>query len=235
MSELIRVLNDTVDSILSFLRGLYGCEVDNLVINAPNVRIAQVLGDHQEGNSYLEVEYVWIKDSKTTHLPYFDAQAFFPNLLKYIITNSGVKFIKRDDFSSMPKLQTLNLVDNMIEDVPEDALYDLDSLVDFFIDKNKIKTFPTYLLNNAPMFMRFMATNNSIELLEAEFFKKNPVLKIVNLDNNKISKIKVNFRPFKNLKKLDLKNNTCIDSYYNDWRKYKSVSILQDEIEQLCK
>lgn len=224
-----------VNLLYYLLSGLYGCEVEKIVIDSPNTRIAQIAGEHPEGNTYLEVEYVWIKDSNTPYLPYFDAQAFFPNLLKYIITNSNVQVIKREDFSSMPKLQTLNLVDNKIELIPEDALYDIGGLIDFFIDNNKIKKLPEYLLNHAPMFQRFMAQNNSIEAIEKDFFKNNPILKIVSLENNKIAKVKVDFRPFRNLKKLGLKNNTCIDSYYNDWRKYKSVLIIQDEIETLCK
>lgn len=135
----------------------------------------------------------------------------------------------------MPKLQALNLADNQIEDIPEDTFYDIPDLIDLFVEKNKIRKFPTYLLNHAAQFQRFMAQNNSIEAIEADFFKNNPILKIVNLENNKISKIRVDFRPFKNLKKLDLKNNTCIDTYYNDWRKFKSVSLVQDDIDKQCR
>lgn len=232
---MFKICSKSIGIFISLFSGLYGCEVEKIVIDTPNTRIAQIAGEHVDGNTYLEVEYVWIKDSNTPFLPFFDAQAFFPNLLKYIITNSNLRVIKREDFSSMPKLQTLNLADNKIDQIPEDALYDLGALVDFFVEKNNIRKFPTYLLNHAPMFQRFMAQNNSIEEIEADFFKNNPILKIVALDNNKIQKIRVDFRPFKNLKKLDLKNNTCIDSYYNDWRKYKSVPLLQDEIDKLCR
>lgn len=215
--------------------GLYGCEVENLVVNSPNVRVASVTGQHQDRNSNKEVEYVWIKNSRVSHLPRFDAGIFFPSLLKYIVNNSGLKFIERDDFSGMPKLETLNLSENEIEEIPEDTLYDLDELVDFFVDNNKVRTLPKNLLSHAAMFQRFKASNNSIEGIDGDFFKSNHELKIVSLDNNKLHKIHVDFRPFRNLKKVDLLNNPCVSTNYNDWRKYKSQSIIQKEIESSCK
>lgn len=199
------------------------------------MRIAYVHGLHQEGSTNLEVEYVWIKDSQVTHLPHFDAQVFFPNLLKYIVSGSQLKFIKREDFSGMPKLQTLNLDSNIIEAIPEDALYDLPNLVDFFIDDNKLKALPTYLLNHALMFQRFKASNNSIEVLEADFLKNNHILKILSMDNNKLKQIRVDFKPYKNLKKLDLLNNVCVNTSFNDWRKKNTVPSVQSEIDSRCR
>jgi len=217
------------------LEGLYGCEVENLIINSPNVRIASVSGQHQDRNANSEVEYVWIRNGQVSRLPRFDAGLFFPNLVKYLITSSGVKFIERDDFSGMPKLETLNLANNDIEEVPEDTLFDLNELVDFFVENNKIRTLPSTLLSHAPMFQRFKATNNSLEELGTGFFKNNHALKIVSLDNNRLHRILVDFRPFKNLKKIDLLNNPCISTNFNDWRKLKSVPIIQKEIERTCK
>lgn len=220
--------------IYRYFSGLYGCEVEKLVIDTPNYRIANIHGKHPEGSTNLEVQYVWIKDSKVTYLPHFDANIFFPGFLKYIITGSGLKYVKRDDFAGMPKLETLNLDFNLIETMPEDTLYDLNALVDFFIEGNRIKTFPTYLLSKAPLFQRFRASNNSLESMDADFFKGNPVLKIVTINNNKLTRIGVDFRNYKNLKRIDLGNNTCIDTNYNDWRKYKSAAIVQSEIEATC-
>lgn len=216
-------------------RGLYGCEVENLVINSPNIRIASVSGQHTERNSNQEVEYVWIKSSRVTHLPRFDAPIFFPKLVKYLVTGSGVKFVEREDFSAMTKLETLDLSNNEIEEIPEDALFDLGELVDFFIDNNKIRALSGRLLSQAHNFQRFKASNNSLEILDTEFFNGNPSLKIVSLDNNRLHKIRVDFRPFRNLKKLDFLNNACVNTNYNDWRKYKSIVIVQKEIESSCR
>ena len=222
------------NEVLNF-SGLYGCEVEKLVIDTPNYRIANIHGKHQEGQTNLEVQYVWIKNSQTTHLPHFDAEVFFPSFLKYIITTSQLKFIKRDDFSGMPKLEQLNIADNLIESMPEDTLYDLSNLVDLFIEKNKLTSLPQYLLSKAPLFQRFKASNNSIQALEADFFKQNPILKIASMENNKLQRVSVNFRIFKNLKRADLQNNTCIDTYYNDWRKYQSADKLMQVIEAQCR
>lgn len=220
---------------MQIIRGLYGCEVENLVINSPNIRIASVSGQHTERNSNQEVEYVWIRNSRVTHLPRFDSPIFFPNMVKYLVTASGVKFIERDDFSAMSKLETLDLSNNEIEEIPEDAFYDLSELVDLFIDNNRVKALSGRLLNNAHFFQRFKASNNSLEILESEFFTGNPSLKIVSLDNNKLHKIRVDFRPFRNLKKIDLLNNPCVSTNFNDWRKYKTVVIVQKEIESTCR
>ncbi|CRK96377.1 CLUMA_CG009794, isoform A [Clunio marinus] len=214
--------------------GLYGCEVENLIINSPNVRIASISGLHEDNMDNSAVEYVWIKDSQTSHLPRFDAGIFFPHLIKYLITNSGLKFISRDDFSGMPKLETLDLSHNELKEIPEDTLYDLNELVDLYIENNQFKNLPENLLSHAPAFQRFKATNNTLEILPANFFKANHALKILSLDNNKLHKIFVDFRPFRNLKKIDLLNNRCISTNFNDWRRYKSVLIVQKEIESAC-
>lgn len=215
--------------------GYYGCEIENLVVDTPYVRVAGVSGQHVAGNTSKNVEYVWIKNSRTPFLPHFDSRIYFPNLLKYIINDSGLKSIARDNFVGMPKVQTLDLNNNDLETLAEDALYDMKHLVDLYLDNNKLKSLPPKLLSEAPEFQRFKATNNSLTSIDAEFFKQNPILKIVTIDNNKLEKINSDFRGYDNLKRIDLQGNTCIDSYYNDWRKYKTAEIIQKEIEATCR
>lgn len=221
--------------ILQSFSGLYGCEAENVIIDSPDVRIASIGGRLEQGKSNSDVQYVWIKNSKTTYLPNFEAGIFFPNLLKYLVTESGLKSVQRDNFAGLPKLETLDLSGNEIQDIPEDAFHDNVELVDFFVSNNNLKTLPANLLANAPNFQRFIAANNTLESLEADLFKRNPILKIVNLENNRLRRINVDFTPFGNLKKIDLANNACIDTFYNDWRHVKSAAIVQKEIDSSCK
>jgi len=216
------------------LEGLYGCEVEHFVVNSPSVRIASVSGQHQDRNSNAEVEYVWIKNSQVPYLPRFDAGIFFPKLKKYLVTDSGVKFVERNDFSGMPNLETLDLSNNDIEEIPDDTLFDLNELVDLFLDNNKFKAVPPKLLSHASSFQRFKANNNSIEIIDTDFFKNNSNLKIVSLDNNRLHKIDVDFRPFRNLKKVDLLNNACVSTNFNDWRRLKTAAIITKEIQETC-
>lgn len=216
-------------------RGLYGCEAENVVIDSPDVRIASIAGETTDGKSHSDVQYVWIKNSKTTYLPNFEGGIFFPNLLKYLVTGSGLKSVRRDNFAGLPKLETLDLSGNELQKIPEDALQDNHELVDLFVNNNNLKNLPANLLSKAINFQRLMAANNSLETLEADLFKHTPILKIVNLENNRLQKINVDFTPFGNLKKIDLVNNVCIDTSYNDWRHYKSAAIVQKEINASCK
>lgn len=202
-------------------------------VHTHNIRIANISGDHTEKFSNRDVEYIWIKNSKITYLPLF-SPIFFPRLRKYLITKSQVKFVNRDDFMGMPYVETIDLSENEIEEIPEDTLFDLTELVDLFISNNKIKYLSPKLLSKAPLFQRFRADNNTIEQLDGGFFSKNPSLKIVTLDNNRLKKINVDFRPFRNLKKLDLLNNPCINTNFNDWRRHKTAAIVQKEIESSC-
>lgn len=216
--------------------GFYGCEVSDLVVDTESVRISSVAGQHVDGKSNQDVEYVWIKNpNRVVNLPHFDARIFFPNLLKYIVQDTGLKKISRDNFVGMPKLETLDVTHNELESIPEDALFDLKALVDLFVDNNNLKALPEKLLSHASDLQRFRASNNSVETLEAGFFKGNPILKIVAIDNNKLHKIYTDFRGFNNLKRIDLGNNPCIDTNYNDWRKYKSPEIIQQEVNASCK
>lgn len=187
------------------------------------------------GQPNLEVFYVWIKNSRTPYLPNFEAGIFFPNLVKYLVTDSGVKFVSRDNFSGIRKLQTLDLSGNEIQEIPEDTLHDNEELVDFYVNNNNLKYLAPNLLSNAPLFQRFMASNNSLESLEGNLFKNTPNLKILTLDNNKLRKISSDFGSLGNLKKIDLQNNPCIDTFYNDWRHVKSAAIVQSEINASCK
>jgi Leucine-rich repeat (LRR) protein len=209
--------------------------MDNLVINAPNYRFASTNGNHNDGNTNLEVEYVWLKNGKIKYLPLFNAQVFFPNIRKYLVTDSMLENVKREDFSGFPKMETLNLSGNKITTLPEDTLYDLGALVDFFIENNNLVALPQFLLNNAPLFQRFRASNNSVEVLELAFFRNNNALKIFSMDNNKLKTIKIDFRPYKNLKKIDLLGNVCINTSFNDWRKSGSIDAVQSDIGRNCK
>lgn len=202
-------------------------------VSSHDVRIASVSGTHADKMTHREVEYVWIKNSKVTFLPLF-SPIFFPKLRKYLVTGSQLKSVSRDDFMGMHYVETLDLSENDLEEIPAEALYDLPELIDLYISENKIKYLSPKLLSQAPLFQRFRANNNTLEELDADFFAHNPSLKIVTLDNNRLKKIKVDFRPFRNLKKLDLINNPCISTNYNDWRRYKSAEIVQKEIEASC-
>lgn len=237
MSEfLLPVRLEIIETLSRLLRGYYGCEVSDLVVDTESVRISSVGGQHVDGKSNQDVEYVRIqKPSRVEYLPHFDARIFFPNLLKYIVHDTGLKKISRDNFVGMPKLETLELSHNELESIPEDALFDLKALVDLFIDNNNFKALPEKLLSHASDFQRFRASNNSIETLQADFFKGNPILKIVTIDNNKLQKIYTDFRGYNNLKRIDLGNNPCIDTNYNDWRKYKTPEIIQQEVNASCK
>lgn len=197
------------------------------------MRIASVTGQHADKMTHRDVEYIWIKNSKVNFLPLF-SPIFFPKLRKYLVTKSELKSVSRDDFMGMPYVETLDLSDNDLEEIPADALYDLSELIDLYISENKIKYLSPKLLSQATLFQRFRANNNTIEELDADFFSKNPSLKIVTLDNNRLKKIKVDFRPFRNLKKLDLLNNPCINTNYNDWRHHKSAEIVHKEIQESC-
>ena len=205
-----------------------------MIIDSPNVRIASVAG-HPAGNINNNVKFVLIKNSRTPYLPRFEAGIFFPNLIKYIVTDSGVKSIDRDAFSGMTKLETLDLSGNEIEEIPEDTLHDNKELIDLFVNNNNLKRLPSNLLSQAPSFQRLMASNNSLEVIDADLFKNTPNLKILSLDNNKLQKIYPDFTPLGNLKKIDLQNNPCINTFYNDWRHVKSVAIVQSEINASCK
>lgn len=226
-------VNNIFCSLYLIIRGLYGCEVENLTIASENFRIASVAGKHEDKRSNSEVEYVWIKNSQTSFLPRF-SPIFFPKMKKYLVTSSGLKSVSRDDLMGMSLLETIDFSNNELQEIPEDTLFGLDELVDFFISNNKIKHLSPKLLSQAPLFQRFRADNNTLEELDASFFSQNPSLKIVSLDNNQLKKIKVDFRPFKNLKKLDLLNNQCVSTSYNDWRKLKSTEIVQKEIDASC-
>lgn len=198
------------------------------------MRIASIGGRLTDGKSNSDVQYVWIKNSKTSYLPNFEGGIFFPNLLKYLVTDSGLKSVQRDNFAGLSKVETIDLSGNEIQEIPGDALHDNHELVDLFLSNNNLKSLPANLLANAPNFQRFMAANNTIESLDADLFKKTPILKIVNLENNRLQKINVDFTPFGNLKKIDLSNNVCINTFYNDWRHHKSAAIVQKEINASC-
>lgn len=178
----------------------------------------------------------------------------FQNVIAYDAWNCSVKSISTENFRNMRKLEGLYLPYNQIEFIDERVFDDLVSLKILRLDYNKIyyvakiafknlknlnelhlqfnelKSFYFDLELNTEL-SKLSISDNNISILVENHFDNNKKLEFMWLNNNKILYINsILFDGLNNLKYVDLKNNTCINSHYHT----SALVTLKNNIENDC-
>jgi Leucine rich repeat len=156
--------------------------------------------------------------SMTERMP-LDLGSAFENMNSLAITRTGLKILQRSNFEMMKKLRALNLYENVIESLPSDVFYELIGLEYLDIDGNQIEELHDDLLIYMPSLVVFRASHNRIEAVGAGFLRKNLNIREVHLSENRLKRVLVDFTPFSQLVVVDLEGNVggCDFNYgYND-------------------
>lgn len=214
------------------LEWLFTCQSFNMKVMMDDVKISSVYG---ERNDTLTNDVVVFSNvfSKTNYLPSGFAR-IFPNLERFYVASSRVKFIHRKNFVGLSKLKTLDLRFNEIKAIPSDALLDLFNLEVLTISGNLIQTLPSILLVSLMKLRYFDASDNEITDFDDEIFSQNSKLQEILLENNRIESIKSNFRKLNDIGFIDLRDNVCISSFFLRDPDYPLISKFQKDIDQNC-
>ena len=133
----------------------------------------------------------------------------FYNLASFEVSNQSLKFIERDDFVGLPKLEALKLNENQIEFLPVDVFLDLPKLYYLNLEGNQIKELPENLLKNLRSLKKLKIHSNKINHLPKNLFAYNLILEAVNFRNNPIKTIDVDFKLLPNLKIFNETDESC--------------------------
>lgn len=148
---------------------------------------------------------------------------YFPNLQKFVITKSSLKYIEWRDFKNMKQLKALYLNENKIERVSSCAFQYLENLEIINLEGNRIVSLNEQLFINLPNLTSVSFNENIITELDTDLFQNNPKLKDMLFRDNKITAIRINFRQHRALKFIDFRQNTCINvsfkccDYFNEF------------------
>lgn len=184
--------------------------MEGLNIESENVEITSFAGHHLLGKTDLDVEGIHFDKATMFYVPEGIGK-IFKNLKKFVVgRNMRFKHIKRSNLKNLVNLDWLEIIENKIENVDMDTVWDIPTLEWFVFGENKIKhvdnktfekttnlisvqlndneieIFDENTLSNLPKLERFYMYNNKLKELHKNTFERNPKLKIVSLFNNKL-------------------------------------------------
>ncbi|KAL7015398.1 hypothetical protein ACKWTF_016430 [Chironomus riparius] len=213
----------------------YRCTLRGVRSQQNDIKITGVHGTHEKDQSDNDVVKIWIIEQEAKFIPEMsNVVEKFKNIHDLRIWTCGLKFIERSKLSIFAqKLRVLDFFNNYIEEIPQNAFDDLLRLEELKILNNRIKHLPENLFYNLKNLKYFFAENNEIEELPARLFNETQII-VVSMKNNNLMNISVDFRNLKNVKVIDLQQNTCISQCLGFYCGRMSVDEMQEEIQQKC-
>jgi Leucine-rich repeat (LRR) protein len=157
----------------------------------------------------------------------------FPKFHRLSITTSGLKYVERRQLAKIPQLTHLDLFNNLIEHLPEDAFSDLVKLENLQLTQNKIKVLRPKLLWKLPKLKNFAAGVNPIELIPRDFFKNNKELEEIRFHNTKITRIEVDFTLLPKLKTISM-DGSCLKEAFCRGCNIDQLREIQQKINRNC-
>ena len=124
----------------------------------------------------------------------------FPNLIILDVTKQPIKFVERENFFGLQKLEYLHLFNNEIEFLPEDVFMDLPNLMELNLENNKIMELPEKLFMNLRKIELIIFNDNQIETLPPNLFANNLKLRQLHTRNNPLKTNDFDFSAFPNLR-----------------------------------
>jgi Leucine-rich repeat (LRR) protein len=186
-------------------------------------------GKHVDGKTNDDVTTFFVGGQNTKFIV-TGIEKYFPKFDAFIVSNSSLEIINRNSFRNLSQIFVLALNQNNIVAIPEDTFKDLIQLRVLDLAFNKLKSVSSNLLAELRSLEFFIIISNQVEEIPIGFFRTNLKLDFVELSFNNLTAIDTtNFPLMKNLKNLNLKNNTCIDKFYNE-PKEKDIA----EIKNKC-
>lgn len=203
-------------------------------VMSDDVKILSIYGEHNDAMTNDDVMVFSNMFTKSKFLPSGIAK-MFPNLERFNVASSRVKFVFRKNFVGFKKLRTLDLRFNEIEVLPDDVFIDLFDLEVLTISGNLIKKLLSMAFVSMMELRYFDASDNEIVEFNDEIILMSLKLEEILLKNNEIKKIKTSFERFDRIGFIDLRGNKCTTAFYlRDQPNYTSITIFQKEIDRNC-
>jgi len=181
-------------------------------ISSSEWRISSVSGEHKDGKTTKDVTILDVKNSMNVEYLPNQLGDFFPSLEIVSITHNNLKFIGRNNFKWMRKLNKLFLRNNQLTEIEENSFDDLINVDRIDMNDNNLKVMPKNLLVHMRKLLFFNADNNNLEFIEPGFFAKNTKLIYINVNGNKLKQLFIECVKRSQLQFVNVKYNDCSTS-----------------------
>lgn len=227
------------------------CEITDQLIDAKHFKIIST-HDDVNGNAFKSMSFAQNKNIK--FLP-DDIGKFAPNLVEFSARNASLQVLSKKNFAGLKNLRSLNLADNKIkhidsdtfdaltaleeldlsgnelESIDEDVFSKLKNLKTLRIGHNKFHSIHPNLFRNLRNLANVSISHQQIENIPEKLFNANAKLKNIWMNSNKVKSISPNmFAKLKDLEYVDVRDNKCIDTFYDD----SKFGVMKDEILVNC-
>ncbi|CAG4978691.1 unnamed protein product [Colias eurytheme] len=157
-----------------------------------------------------ELQTLELEECELEEIPDFFVVRSFKALKNLNLCNNALKEVRNSHFSNTSTLWTLDLSDNVIENIEENAFKSLTNLRIINLRNNILKVIPDTLFQNIPALANIDMSHNLIEYVPVNAFRGTK-LKNLNLSKNKITYLQDNFC-------LELRNSGAMLTkfYFND-------------------
>ena len=206
----------------------------------------------EENPKNKRVKRLVLIDSNTKVLPQNIGKAF-PALEELAAKNLNLEFIATDDFLELPFLRKVDLSNNMLTSISPETFDNLPALESLNLGQNKIKkgfapnipnlktlslggnekdNLDSNTFSKLPELKEINIADNNLEDVDENIFQFNPELEKIWLTSNKIKKLSPTvFDGLKKLQMVDLRDNQCIDNFFNR----ESISSMINIVTEKCK
>jgi Leucine-rich repeat (LRR) protein len=221
-----------------FVQGRYTCDLSNLTIAESEFDEITVAGNHLVGRDNHDVEVVELVYSE---VPFIITRLFqtFPNLRIFATGRSGFREIRRNDFinvgslnwiviqnnplENVPaaafigarQLRVLDLSDNLITQLDEDAFFGLNELFSVALLGNQIETLPLNLFRPLIRLEVVFLSRNKLTRLDSMTFQNNQLIRQLDFRDNQINAVARSFFDFiRKLLLIDMIGNRCVNQTF---------------------
>lgn len=232
----------------------YCCKTEDVEINAENMKIDQVFGEHLQSNTNSDVKELSVDTIKMIYLSK-DIFKTFLKLETVTIENTSIEKLSSGDFKRATNVKTLSMCENKIKslddhvfegaeklneikmdtnfinEISSNAFKGLSKLKKLSLKENLIEELHVETFKDLVSLSELILTSNEIKFLDGKVFQFNTKLSKLYLDQNKLEGIGEDILNYsKSLKRVDFNQNTCIK------RKLKSLDLeaVKDEIKTKC-
>ena len=160
----------------------------------------------------------------------------FENLKKLqhsVLYRNNLKKLDKQFKLKIPQLEVLILAGNPIE-LDRDFFTELSNLKELRINGCGIESLPDTVFDSLTQLEVLDLSRNKLTVLTENIFAKNLKLREIDLRLNKLKKIKVDFTKLKNIERIDLSRNDCINGGSGYKWAQRALSGLQNDIKSKC-
>lgn len=139
----------------------------------------------------------------------------FPKLHTLQVQRSELTKLDKTDFQGLNLLETIIIESNNFSRIDGNAFDDIPKIKHLSLSSNNIKKLPAELLTNLTNLKHLILSNNQLQTFTANLLPSNNVIEELHLQKNQLEVIDVKiFHVLKQIKFIDLTDNTCINMEY---------------------